>query len=952
MVLPGLLLLAAFVARVLAVICFDYRFEWDVQTFQAWSWQLYEHGLSAFYIQDSFTDYPPMYMYVLYVVGMLRDWFDWPFLSLSYNLAVFMPPIICDVAIGALLYHLTRRQGFARLFCALISAAWLFNPAVILNSSVWGQVDSVFTLVLFVSIVYLTRQKMLTSFLLFGAAILIKPQSLFLGPVYLYYTYDYLQKQAFKPQAILEVSAKLVLAVLFMIALVLPFTQRFDLSPILNEYLKTLESYPYASVNAYNFYTLVGGNWRALADTHLGIAYSVWGMWAIILIVAGSLYLLHYDKEKKHTYLIAGALVVFVFMFSVKMHERYVYPALLFILMAYVQNRDKRVLALFFGFTATTFANCFDVLYKYKNHINMLTTDMTVSLTALANMLLTLYLLYVIYTSLFPIKEAYALTGQPPAMKRKDYALIMGLTVVYAFIAFFRLGDAQAPQSAWTPAPGEVAAVDLGVVADVQYIRFMMGARHDTPFMVYGSEDNHSWHFSYENHSANVFAWAQIPVHTRARYFQIIPYGEPGLRIQEMAFFDFEDKPLPIAAYTPQAAALFDEPHLVPDAPGFMNSTYFDEIYHARTGYEFANRLPVYEYTHPPLGKNMIALSIKTLGMTPFAWRLPGTLLGVLMLPLIYAMARQLFNSNNWALFAAVVFAFDFMHFAQTRIATIDTYVVFFVMAMYLFMLLYIKRGGTGFLCLCGLCMGLAIAAKWQGVYGALGLPLLFFPVWYASFKQNKREAVKTLAGCFAWFVFIPLLVYALSYIPFVLASGGGGLRTILENQRGMLTYHADVVGTHPFSSHWWEWPFNTRPMWMYVNYVSDGVRQGISSFGNPAVWWMGVAAVVYALASLFKKKDAVPLFLLMAYAAQYLPWVLVSRETYIYHYFPSVPFMVLMIVYFFKSLSANNTKWAVAYGSLVFALFALFYPILSGAVVSVSFVEAFLRWLPGWYFV
>jgi dolichyl-phosphate-mannose--protein O-mannosyl transferase len=132
------------------------------------------------------------------------------------------------------------------------------------------------------------------------------------------------------------------------------------------------------------------------------------------------------------------------------------------------------------------------------------------------------------------------------------------------------------------------------------------------------------------------------------------------------------------------------------------------------------------------------------------------------------------------------------------------------------------------------------------------------------------------------------------------------------------------------------------------VNYLSDGVRQGISSFGNPAVWWFGMAATVYAVKAVWKKRDYVPVFLLVAYAAQYLPWVFVSRTTFIYHYFPSVPFVVLIIVYFFKEARVKRLG-LFAYGAITAALFLLFYPALSGIPVSVDFVYAYLRWLPGW---
>ena len=61
----------------------------------------------------------------------------------------------------------------------------------------------------------------------------------------------------------------------------------------------------------------------------------------------------------------------------------------------------------------------------------------------------------------------------------------------------------------------------------------------------------------------------------------------------------------------------------------------------------------------------------------------------LLMLPLLYVFLKKLFGSRTVSAAGTVVFAADFMHFVQTRIATIDTYAVFFILLMYLFMYLF-----------------------------------------------------------------------------------------------------------------------------------------------------------------------------------------------------------------------------------------------------------------------
>ena len=109
---------------------------------------------------------------------------------------------------------------------------------------------------------------------------------------------------------------------------------------------------------------------------------------------------------------------------------------------------------------------------------------------------------------------------------------------------------------------------------------------------------------------------------------------------------------------------LFDEQDTVPISRTYMNGTYFDEVYFPRTAYEHIHGLKIYETTHPPMGKNFIALGIKIFGMNPFGWRFMGTLAGVLLVPIMYLFALKLFKKRFYAFIAAFLIMFDFMRLA------------------------------------------------------------------------------------------------------------------------------------------------------------------------------------------------------------------------------------------------------------------------------------------------
>ena len=91
---------------------------------------------------------------------------------------------------------------------------------------------------------------------------------------------------------------------------------------------------------------------------------------------------------------------------------------------------------------------------------------------------------------------------------------------------------------------------------------------------------------------------------------------------------------------------------------------------------------------------------------------------------------------------------------------------------------------------------------------------------------------------------------------------------------------------------------------------------------------------------------------MVIGFLSQYLPWVLVPRSTFIYHYFASVPFIILATVLLLNYLRtraprASRPVW-IGYLAIVLLLFIGFYPLMSGAPVSRDYAML-LRWF-NWY--
>ena len=303
------------------------------------------------------------------------------------------------------------------------------------------------------------------------------------------------------------------------------------------------------------------------------------------------------------------------------------------------------------------------------------------------------------------------------------------------------------------------------------------------------------------------------------------------------------------------------------------------------------------------------------------------------------------------------------MHFVQTRIATIDTYGVFFILLMYYFMYIWLSEDRLWALALAGVSFGLGAASKWICLYAGAGLGVLWLLYWLRRFlRREEGEKVfpafaKNAAFCLLFFVAVPGLIYYLAYLPYGAARQAQPFTKeywdiVWSNQIYMFTYHSQLVATHPYASRWYEWMLNIRPILYYMETGPAGERIRIAAFLNPALCWGGLLALFVLLYTAIFRRDKTAGFLLIGYLAQLLPWVFIDRLTFAYHYFPSSVFLVLALGYVFALMRDGRRRWlwyAGGFALVSAALFALFYPELSAHAVDAGFADRAIRWLPTW---
>ncbi len=752
-----------------------------------------------------------------------------------------------------------------------------------------------------------------------------------------------------------------------------------------------------------------------------------------------------------------GAVMLILFSsLGTMMHERYMFPALVLLIYFYAEFNDKRVLALILLLSTVMFMNVGIVLDRaYRiggaaGHLDAPTFNI-VSDSSFAEYLNAVIATFMAGLSVYwclalsgedtlaePVKTMAKEQSEPKdyiksyikkeskeiKLDKRDWIIMASVCLVYSVIAFADLGSKEAPENAFVfSESGQEAVFDLGESKSFNVI-YYPGIHWDpnNTFTISSGESPENMQsfaakampgdcFNWQTHTqasditANPAKFSAIPIQHEGRYLKITS-DNMGLYLYEIMALDANTgEKLPLKLASENGEELIDEQSVIDGHPTWRNGMYFDEIYHARTGLEQLNALrgeepsSIYEVSHPPLGKVFMTLSIAIFGMTPFAWRLPGAIAGVIMLPGMYMLGKLFTKKRYLAAMPMLLMALDCMHFAQTRIATIDSFVTLFIiwstyfMFRYAYTNVYEKPFSTTakYLFLSGLFMGLACASKWSGCYAGLGLAVIFFISLFRQVRAGKqaeqekrlvkkdaltakaastwkKTTVKTLLLCVVFFVIIPFAIYCLSFYPVFAASPGGlTISKVLRENANMFNYHSSpgLGAEHPFASKWYMWPLSQKPIYYYAGSRVNGTGSAIWSFGNPVVWWLSTAALIIIIASWIIKRcgknnslqsdnDSRGVFIVIAYLAQYLPWVFVPRGTYIYHYFTALPFAIMALAFVLDKIDEKNVKLGrrLSLGIAVLAtlMFIGFYPYISGERVSTAWLDL-MRWFPNiWY--
>lgn len=536
-------------------------------------------------------------------------------------------------------------------------------------------------------------------------------------------------------------------------------------------------------------------------------------------------------------------------------------------------------------------------------------------------------------------------------MDKIDFIILSVIIAFYSVLSFINLGTTSSPWTFLTLNKEEEITLKLKDKEKVENIKFFNGNLSGT-YKITSSTNNIDYNYIATYKGNGAFSWNDEKLKANAKYLKIKSLQKSTLG--SVTLYDNNLNKIAIdkvISKNKNKNNLIDEQRKTPKKINYLNSSYFDEIYFARTAYEYANGLKAYDWVHPPLGKLIQAIPIKIFNnMSPFFYRLVSNICGILMIVIMYLFCKQMFLQRKFSILGALLMTFDTFHFVQTRIGTIDSILVLFILLSYFFMYKYISESNEKYLMFSGLFFGCATSVKWIGLFAGLGLAIIFF----THVIKNKLISIKLLLKCCMFYILIPLVIYIGSYLlfPNVENTYTNSIENIVIQTKDMYKYHSTLNAKHPFSSKWYTWIVTYKPVWYYQGEVSNNSHGTIVALGNIAIYWLGLITLLYTIGKMIIKKDKNSFFIVVGALSLYLPYIFIGRCMFLYHFFPVLPFVMLSIVNLFNDLckKIKNNIFMYVYIAIVILVFIIYYPAISGIKVSNSYLDS-IKLFDTWIF-
>jgi Gpi18-like mannosyltransferase len=270
-----------------------------------WYQVLAENGI-ANTLATSFTNYSPPYTYLLALASLSKDF-------IPPLIAIKLIAILFDILGMYIVFQITKTK-YPQGPIPLLGAAIYFSaPSVIINSSLWGQADSIYTCFLLLCLYFLLKDRPALAMAAFGLAFTVKAQALLLAP--------FLLVMILRNRISWKFTA--LPPLIYLLAILPVVLLGRDFADALFVYLNQAGSYNVLSANSPNFYIIFS---KEFYDSVMPL-----GMMIATIAIPYWIYLSSYRAKSD---IPSGSIVLLALISTAitpfllpKMHDRYFYPA-------------------------------------------------------------------------------------------------------------------------------------------------------------------------------------------------------------------------------------------------------------------------------------------------------------------------------------------------------------------------------------------------------------------------------------------------------------------------------------------------------------------------------------------------------------------------------------------------------------------------------------------------
>ncbi len=871
----------------------------DINNFKAWSMHAARNPFRLFY--DSVTgkgnggiwaDYPPLYILVLWLTGKIQMLVDPTFAQWKgsgFTILTKLPAILTDLGCMAFLILILKR--FVALPLALFAALiFALHPAVIYESAMWGQIDSV-TLFLQLAAIWFLAKKDYTSAIIFTTLnILVKPQGLILMPLILFIT-------AYRKQW-LQLAVGLFASALVTFSVTAIFVPLNEILPwLLKQYGSQADLYSFSSIQAFNLWSLTG-MWKSDARLAMGISHKTLGLIFFSLAYAGALAYYVFkarenDEDENRVILHASAwIMIAFFLFPTRMHERYLYSGLFLLLGSAMIQKRLMIPFIIYSITFT-----FNLLYELPGHSKEAMNKLGFPpLFANINKFLdgqqpqmwmgnfTWYKVIAVLNLLVFTWVLFILLAEPLQEVAKSFA-----QKLKAFFTVDPVDQDSVGGLKWIPAPQKMDRKDVYTLGLLLFsTAFLKLWRLGFPPEMVFDEVYHARAAGEFLIAVKPLEWVHPPLAKLLISLGAMLYELTGVGWRVM----------PVMAGTLLLASLY-----------------------------FLARFTL-----------------------PHRWQ---AIVAVLLLSCdgVYFVQSRMAMTNIFATFfqvTALMFTWRFFQYHWHRPDRKTNYVYFMSAVFFIGLAL-----STRWTSLWSYAFMIGILGFGVLVPSTLNLPGLVHGKFQWTFNLRVLTLWVAIPGITVALPFaLYLLSYMPYYINYGydIAEVLKEQQRIWQYHSNLADPHPYYSAWYTW--HWLARP-TWYYFQSYKTGPSQGLLGGIFAVGNPAIWWTAVL-MTYLVATLSWFKQRLSLvFMSLGFVCMFVPWALSPRTlNYAHYFFEAVPYICLctaaVMGFLVEKLGKTGQVVSGAYFAVVVGLFALFYPLYSALPISWGYY-GILRWFPSW---